>query len=100
MSEAVRAYRSLLRAVKTHVSSSTGNPAFQQYISTTLKQRARAGGDPELARDYAFLLNSIAEHKDLLLSYNIGIDPEQRQKDQYKKAASRVGLSLPEQFSG
>lgn len=63
MSQARHAYRALLRAVKQHVTSSTGNAEFERFAARRFKELARTGGDPALAQDYALLLNSIKEHK-------------------------------------
>jgi len=33
--------------------------------------------------------------QELLLSYNIGVDPDLRQKEMNKRAATLVGLAMP-----
>lgn len=48
-----------------------------------------------LARDWAELANNIARHKDLLLSYNIGLDVDERTKRMVEATARRVGFAMP-----
>ncbi len=49
-----------------------------------------------LARDWAELANNIARHKELLLSYNIGLDVDERTKRMVEATARRVGFALPD----
>ncbi|KAK9136701.1 hypothetical protein Sjap_007295 [Stephania japonica] len=49
-----------------------------------------------LARDYAFMLNSIHHHKDLLFSYNIAVDRSDDATRTLTKSAASVGLQLPD----
>ncbi|GLI68907.1 hypothetical protein VaNZ11_013458 [Volvox africanus] len=48
-----------------------------------------------LAREWAELANNIARHKELLLSYNIGLDVDERTKRMVEATARRVGFALP-----
>ena len=48
-----------------------------------------------LARDFAFLLSAVKHQRDLLLSYDIGVDRETRQMETVRRTAARVGLRLP-----
>ncbi|KAK2075733.1 hypothetical protein QBZ16_001474 [Prototheca wickerhamii] len=93
-----KAAKTLVESLKRHVTSTMGNPAIERYFANVFAAEVQRPEGARLAEDYAFLLESIAGHRqDLLLSYNIGVDPELRQKEMYKKAATRVGLSLPEE---
>ncbi|KAG2442810.1 hypothetical protein HXX76_002889 [Chlamydomonas incerta] len=47
------------------------------------------------AREWAELANNIARHKELLLSYNIGLDVDERTKRMVEATARRVGFALP-----
>lgn len=49
-----------------------------------------------LAFDLAFLLSAVKHQRDLLLSYDIGVDRETRQMETVRRTAARVGLRLPE----
>ncbi|KAL4443321.1 hypothetical protein ABPG75_011058 [Micractinium tetrahymenae] len=99
--EARQVLRTLLRAVDRSITPATGSRQWRQYVLTEFR-RGEAQADPaerqralQEARDYAFLINSVREHKELLLSYNIGIAVEQREKDMNARAAQLVGLQVP-----
>lgn len=47
------------------------------------------------AREWAELAANIARHKQLLLSYNIGLDVDERTKRMVEATARRVGFALP-----
>lgn len=51
----------------------------------------------QLARDLTFLVNNVAHHKGLLASYNIGVNPDDRNKQMVEAVARRVGFQLPKQ---
>lgn len=53
-----------------------------------------------LARDLAFLLSAVKHQRDLLLSYDIGVDRDTRQMETVRRTAARVGLRLPEGGGG
>lgn len=48
-----------------------------------------------LARDWAALANNIAHHRELLASYNIGLDVDERTKRMVEATAKRMGFALP-----
>ncbi|KAG2450070.1 hypothetical protein HYH02_000174 [Chlamydomonas schloesseri] len=48
------------------------------------------------AREWAELANNIARHKELLRSYNIGLDVDERTKRMVEATARRVGFALPQ----
>lgn len=47
------------------------------------------------AISYQRLVESIHRRQELLLSYNIGLDSAQRERDMNKRAAGLVGLRMP-----
>ena len=68
--EARAVYRLLLRAVDRNITSATGNTAWRQQVAAEFRRGAGAAADPaaaaaalQLARDYAFLITSVREHK-------------------------------------
>ncbi|KAF6251935.1 hypothetical protein COO60DRAFT_1556006, partial [Scenedesmus sp. NREL 46B-D3] len=96
------ALRLLLRAVDRNVTSVAGNQQWRQHI---LQQfRANAGLQDAaqqqqmllLAQEYADLINNVAHHQELLLGYNLGVDPDARNKEMVAKTAARVGFQLPQ----
>ncbi|KAG0590065.1 hypothetical protein M758_1G067400 [Ceratodon purpureus] len=93
-------YRDLLRTVRKH----TKGDHFSDYICQKFRDSA-ASKDTDalqknimLAKDYAYLVRSVHAHKDLLVSYNIGVDREVEQSARLKDTANRVGLSMPKLF--
>mmetsp|Transcript_30636 Transcript_30636/g.99604 ORF Transcript_30636/g.99604 Transcript_30636/m.99604 type:complete len:102 (+) Transcript_30636:49-354(+) len=90
------AYRSALRAVDTHVTAVSGNGVFRDYVRAAFRGDADAARRLQDAEDYAFLVNSVHEHKELLWSYGISLDKEQIDKDRMRNTAKHVGLSMPE----
>lgn len=67
--DARQVLRTLLRAVDRSITPATGNRQWRQYVLTEFR-RAEAQDDPaerqralQDARDYAFLINSVREHK-------------------------------------
>jgi hypothetical protein len=67
------AYRNLLRTISKHVTAKTKNPEFSAFIREEFRRHAhlKEGDDAQhsiqqkhaLARDYAFLVNSVHAHK-------------------------------------
>jgi hypothetical protein len=102
------AYRNLLRTISKHVTAKTKNPEFSAFIREEFRRHAhlKEGDDAQhsiqqkhaLARDYAFLVNSVHAHKELLMSYNIAVDREAEQAARLQNTANRVGLSMPKLF--
>lgn len=102
MTQEVRtAYRHLLRAVQQHVTSSTGNGLWKEYAKEQFRRNAgekdgrKVQELVQLAEEYATLVEDVHAHKELLFSYNIGV--ERNQRDMMEKTARRVGLELPKQ---
>lgn len=102
------AYRNLLKTISKHVTAKTKNPEFRAFIREEFRRHAdlKECDDEQLsiqqkhalARDYAFLVNSVHAHKDLLMSYNIAVDREAEQAARLQNTANRVGLSMPKIF--
>jgi len=102
------AYRNLLKTISKHVTAKTKNPEFSAFIREEFRRHAhlKEGDDEQhsiqrkhaLARDYAFLVNSVHAHKELLMSYNIAVDREAEQAARLQNTANRVGLSMPKLF--
>lgn len=99
--EVRRAYRQLLRAVQQHVTASTGNGTWKEYAREQFRRHAgekdgrKVQALVELAEEYATLVQDVHAHKELLFSYNIGV--ERNQREMIEKTARRVGLELPQQ---
>ncbi|NP_001413493.1 uncharacterized protein LOC112279455 [Physcomitrium patens] len=93
-------YRDLLKAVRKHAAadhfSSFVRQSFRDSIAS--KDADALQKSLALAKDYAYLVRSVHAHKDLLISYNIGVDRETEQSVRLKDTANRVGLSMPKLF--
>lgn len=74
MSEARSALRLLLRAVNRSITSAKGDTKWREFVVAEFRRRLDGGGEgaaaaaqqaaaAQVARDYAFLLNSLREHK-------------------------------------
>ncbi|CAM6103540.1 unnamed protein product [Calypogeia fissa] len=97
-------YRGLLKALKTHVTKVSGNPHFREFVAAEFRKHKDLS-DPaaiqqklNLAKDYTTLVNSVHHHKELLLSYNIGVDRVAEQKARLIDTAHRVGLEMPDLY--
>ena len=62
-------YRSLLRAVDRNISSATGSTLWRSFVASEFRKH-RGESDPtrvqerlQEAKDYAFLIDSVREHK-------------------------------------
>ncbi len=81
--------------------ASSGSSAAHQPAATGGEQAAGAGDSLStqqalaLARDWAALANNIAHHRELLTSYNIGLDVDERTKRMVEATAKRMGFALP-----
>ncbi|EIE19606.1 hypothetical protein COCSUDRAFT_54555 [Coccomyxa subellipsoidea C-169] len=101
MAEVRQVYRILLRTVRDRISSRNQNSIWHDYIveefhrNATEKNPAKVQELLRLAKDYAQLVQGVNYEKELLLSYNIGIDPEERQRSMIERTANLVGLQLP-----
>ncbi|KAF8073237.1 hypothetical protein HT031_000898 [Scenedesmus sp. PABB004] len=96
------ALRRLLRAVDAHVTPVAGNTQWRDAVRAAFRagageaDAARVRSGLLLAQEYADLLDNVAHHRALLASYNIGLDPDERNKEMVAKTAARVGFSLPQ----
>ena len=68
MSETRHALRVLLRAVDRSITSAKGATKWREFAAAEFRRRqdggvAGAAAAAQVARDYAFLLNSLREHK-------------------------------------
>ncbi|KAL4341432.1 hypothetical protein GQ457_08G011150 [Hibiscus cannabinus] len=102
--KAVKTYRDLLKAVKRHIGKEEYKKHFSEYITEQFRKNSQLS-DPslvvqriQLANDYAYLLNSVHHHKELLFSYNIAVDRSDEMKRVLGKSAASVGLKLPEVY--
>lgn len=93
-------YRDLLKAVRKHAKGDHFSDYIcQQFrVSVASKDADAFQKNIALAKDYAYLVKSVHAHKDLLISYNIGVDREVEQAARLKDTANRVGLSMPKLF--
>jgi len=88
----------------TEAAATTEGAATATAATATAATPAAAAGLPlapglssliEAARDYAALVENVAAHRALLREYNIGIDPDERNRQMVEKTAARVGFSMP-----
>uniref|UniRef100_A0A7N0V722 Complex 1 LYR protein n=1 Tax=Kalanchoe fedtschenkoi TaxID=63787 RepID=A0A7N0V722_KALFE len=98
-----RAYRAVLKAVKKHVGAEDHHKKhFNDFVTQQFRRAASdddaVQGRLRLARDYAFMLNSVHQHKELLFSYNIAVDRSDEMKKILGKSAASVGLQLPDVY--
>ncbi|KAJ8766049.1 hypothetical protein K2173_020565 [Erythroxylum novogranatense] len=102
--KAAKAYRDLLKAVKKHIGNEDYKNHFREYVTQEFRKNSNLSDQSnvqqkiKLASDYAFLLNSVHHHKDLLMSYNIAVDRSDEMKRVMKQSAASVGLRLPEVY--
>ncbi|KAK8546181.1 hypothetical protein V6N13_067408 [Hibiscus sabdariffa] len=96
--KAFKAYRDLLKAVKRHIGKEEYKKHLSEYITEQFRKNSQLS-DPslvvqriQLANDYAYLLNSVHHHKELLFSYNIAVDRSDEMKRVLGKSAASVGL--------
>lgn len=97
------AYRNLLKAIDKHVTSKAGNTTIRDEVAAVFQsngQEEKSNEDAKaaLAQDMAFLINSIHEHREMLLSYNITVDRNVEQAERLKNTAERVGLGMPQLY--
>ncbi|XP_010904717.1 uncharacterized protein [Elaeis guineensis] len=102
--QVAKVYRQLLKAVDKHIGKDGGKRHFRDFIieefrkNSNLSDQAAVQNKVKLAHDYAFLLNSVQHHKELLLSYNIAVDRSDEMKKILNKSAASVGLQLPDVY--
>ncbi|EOA14155.1 hypothetical protein CARUB_v10027302mg [Capsella rubella] len=95
---AARVYRDLLKAVVKHIGKEDHKAHFLDFVKQEFRKNVSNSEKMNLARNYAYLLNSIHSHKDLLFSYNIAVDRTEEMKRVLNKSAASVGLRLPEVY--
>eukprot|EP00878_Enallax_costatus_P010557 GHUV01011024.1.p1 GENE.GHUV01011024.1~~GHUV01011024.1.p1 ORF type:complete len:201 (+),score=60.85 GHUV01011024.1:135-737(+) len=94
--------RQLLRVFRKHLTHSrAGASQYRDHALSTFRANAQLE-DPAktqqlllIVKEYADLATNIHHHQELLQRYNIGVDPEERNKDMVRKTAARVGFELP-----
>ncbi|CAN8253361.1 unnamed protein product [Cochlearia groenlandica] len=100
---AARVYRDILKSVVKHVGKEDHKSHFVDFLKQEFRKK-NGNSDSltrekiNLARNYAYLLNSIHSHKELLFSYNIAVDRTEEMKRVLGKSAASVGLRLPEVY--
>ncbi|XP_010485065.1 PREDICTED: uncharacterized protein LOC104763386 [Camelina sativa] len=96
--KAAKVYRDLLKAVVKHIGKEDHKSHFIDFVKQEFRNNAANSEKMNLARNYAYLLNSIHSHKELLFSYNIAVDRTEEMKRVLNKSAASVGLRLPEVY--
>ncbi|XP_016463271.1 uncharacterized protein LOC107786327 [Nicotiana tabacum] len=100
-------YRNLLKAVEKHIGKEEHKVHFTDFIREEFRKKSNleCPKDPSfiqrrinLAQNYAYLLNSVHHHKDLLFSYNIAVDRSDEMTKVLGKSAASVGLRLPDVY--
>jgi hypothetical protein len=100
----IQVYRLLLKAIDRNITRHNANTQWRRFAIEEFRKNAILSEHNKLdnlvdtAQDYAFLIDSIREHKELLESYNIGIDIKDREKGMQQRAAAHVGLQIPERY--
>ena len=74
-----------------------GQDVWINEHSDKILRDLREKNDTEKQSSYEVLIEGVHRRKELLLSYNIGIPVEDREKDMNKQAAKLVGLAMPEE---
>jgi Complex1_LYR-like len=98
---AKQVYRALQRAIKSNVTKVSGNTTWQEYVRSRFRANIHGSDEAtrikelQLAKDYIFLVDNIAHHRDLLVKFNIGADPDERNKEMVEAVARRVGFRMP-----
>ncbi|KAJ4720852.1 Complex 1 LYR-like protein [Melia azedarach] len=102
--QAPKVYRHLLKAIRNHIGKEEYKTHFREYVTQEFRKNCKLS-DPsskqqkiKLAHDYAFLLNNVHHHKELLFSYNIAVDRSEEMKRILGKSAASVGLQLPDVY--
>lgn len=72
-----------------------GQPIWINEHSSRILEEFRTAGDAEKKKSYEMLIEGVHRRQELLLSYNIGIPVEVREKEMNKRAARLVGLRMP-----
>lgn len=98
----IRARRSLLVRLASRGFASRAN-SLEKDKSVWLNEHSsrilevwEEKGDVEKRRGYEILIEGVHRRKELLLSYNIGVPVEEREKEMNKRAAKLVGLRMPD----
>ena len=100
----IQVFRILLKAIDRNITRHNDNTQWRRFAIEEFRKNATLADDNEInklldtAQEYAFLIDSVREHKELLESYNIGIDIKEREKDMHIRAAAHVGLQVPTSY--
>jgi hypothetical protein len=78
----------------SHDSSLDSPRWFNEHSAVVLEA---LGGEGNKATSYQKLVEAVHRRQELLLSYNIGLDSDQRERDMNRRAASLVGLRMPDE---
>lgn len=101
-----RAFRRVLRAVQTHISDPRkegGSPLWRDHVLETFRgtgSGAIARSDAHEAKvraaeEYAFLVNAVHHHKEMLFDYGHSLEKEREQLKKATSTARYVGLDMP-----
>jgi hypothetical protein len=88
----------LLRSVDAHFTSVAANAQWRDFVLEQARSAAKGKDASSLvsaARDYVSLIENVAKHRALLREYNLGLDPDERNRQMVEKTAARVGFSIP-----
>ncbi|KAI3794944.1 hypothetical protein L1987_37585 [Smallanthus sonchifolius] len=102
--KAAKVYRELMKTVKKQIGKEEHKIHFGDFIKSEFRKNGDGLGPSviqqkaKLASDYAYLLNSVHNHQDLLFTYNIAVDRSDEMKKVLGKSAASVGLQLPEVY--
>lgn len=100
----IQVFRLLLKAIDRNITRHNANTQWRRFAieefreNATLSDYSKLDNLLDTAQNYSVLIDSIREHKELLESYNIGIDIKDREKDMQQRAAAHVGLRIPERY--
>ena len=102
-----RAFRRVLRAVQTHISDPRkegGSPLWRDHVLETFRGGSGSGAiaradaheaKVRAAEEYAFLVDAVHHHKEMLFDYGHSLDKEREQLKKATSTARYVGLDMP-----
>mmetsp|Transcript_22500 Transcript_22500/g.31309 ORF Transcript_22500/g.31309 Transcript_22500/m.31309 type:complete len:106 (-) Transcript_22500:281-598(-) len=97
MTNAVNALRKVLRTLNRNLNRSKHADTWKSYVMDQFRNEGQLK-NIKVAHDYAFLVNAVECHRDLLFSYNISVSKDHLQRQSVESVASRVGLRVPQNY--
>ncbi|KAK3252948.1 hypothetical protein CYMTET_37774 [Cymbomonas tetramitiformis] len=98
---AKHALRKVLRAIDQNITIVNGDRSWRNYAIAQFRQNSQEQDAKIISKqicaavDYAYLVESVRSHRDLLFSYNISTSKDAGQMAQNTRTAAAVGLGMP-----